>query len=248
MSIAASLRCQVPPITVTLNGTIPDSTGHPRLNAQSEMRWSIASTWNGQPAVDYTIVASNELATVSPASGSVGLDDTVVTSLDVACPAPSDQGVELQIAAGDGLLDVVWGVNCQGGSGAVRRTELYQGPMAMREVYAEDASGETGTFMKNTFVDLIPNRDGVATVRVEHETDYLGEPAFSIVDGTGTSHRVEIEILSSSDPDENDSGNYETEFMFHVYGSLFQPESILRVDIDVDGFGWTVPLGNMYLL
>ena len=234
-SLSASLRCQAPPITVALNEPVPDSAGHPRLNAQSEMQWSIASTWSGQPAVDYTIVASNDQVTVDPASGTVELDSTVVSGLDAACPAPRDQDVELRITAGDGLLNAVWSLDCQGGSGAVRRVELYQGPMAVREVYEADDSGEEGTFTTKTFTDLIPGRDGVVTVRVEHETDYLGEPAFSIVDGSSTPHPVELEILSESDPDESDSGNYETEFMFPVSGSIFAPESTLRADIDVDG-------------
>ncbi len=234
-SVSASLRCEAPPITVALSEPIPDSAGHPRLDAQGHMQWGIASTWSGQPAVDYTIVSSNELVTVDPASGSVGLDDTVVTSLDVACPAPSDEDIALRIAAGDGLLDAVWGVDCQGGSGEVRRVELYQGPMAVREVYEADDSGENGTFTTKKFADLIPGRDGVVTVRVEHETDYLGEPAFSIVDGTDASHPVDLEILSASDPDENGSGNYETEFMFPVLGDLFKQDSTLRADIDVDG-------------
>ena len=234
-SVSASLRCEGPPITVTLNEPVPDSAGHPRLNAQSEMQWSIASTWSGQPAVDYTIVASNELVTVESASGSVELDSTMVTSLDTACPAPSDEDVELQIAAGDGLLDAVWSVDCQGGSGRVRNIELYQGPMAVQEVHEEDDSGETGAFQKETFIKLIPGRSGVVKVQVEHETDYLGEPVFSIVDGTDTDHLVETELLSVSGPDESGSGNYETEFMFPVSGSLFEPESTLRTDIDIDG-------------
>ena len=139
------------------------------------------------------------------------------------------------IAANDGLLDAVWSVDCQGGSGEVRRVELYQGPMAVREVYEEDGSGESGTFRQETFVDLVPGRDGVVTVRVEHETDYLGEPAFSIVDGTGTSHPVDTEVLSVTEPDESSSGNSETEFMFPLSGSWFEPSSGLRMDIDVDG-------------
>ena len=199
------------------------------------MQWSIASAWSGQPAVDYTIVSSNDLMTVDPAAGSVGLDDTVVVSLDIACPAPSDEDVELRIAAGDDLLDAVWSVNCQGGSGRVRNIELYQGPMAVREVYEDDDSGETGAFQKETFIKLIPGRSGVVKVRVEHETDYLGEPVFSIVDGTDTSHLVETDLLSVTDPDKSGSGHYETEFMFPVSGSLFEPESTLRTDIDVDG-------------
>ncbi len=234
-SVSASLRCEAPPVTVALNEPIPDSAGHPRLNAQSEMQWSIASAWSGQPAVDYTIVSSNELVTVDPAAGSVGLDDTVVASLDIACPAPGDEGVELRIAAGDGLLDAVWSVDCQGGSGEVRGVVLYQGPMAVREVYEADDSGENGTFTTKTFTDLIPGRDGVVTVRVEHKTDYLGEPAFSIVDGTDTSHLVESALLSVTGPDESDSGNYETEFMFPVPRDLFKQDSALRADIDVDG-------------
>ena len=237
-SLSASLRCQAPPITVALSEPVPDSAGHPRLNAQSEMQWSIASTWSGQPAVDYdiTIVSSNDhVVTVDPASGSVELDSTVVTNLDAVCPAPRDQDVELRITAGDGLLDTVWGLDCQGGSGAVRRVELYQGPMAVREVYEADDSEEEGTFTTRTFTDLISGRDGVGTVRVEHGTDYMGEPVFSIVDGSSTAHPVELEILSASDPDESASGNYETEFMFPIPGPLFAPESTFRADIDVDG-------------
>ena len=234
-SFSASLHCQAPPITVILSKSIPDSSGHPQLNAQSEMQWSIASRWNEQPAVDYTIVSNDERVTVSPASGSVELDGTIVTSLDAACPAPSDQGVELRVTAGDGLLDAIWNVDCQGGSGEVRGVEIYQGPMAIREVYEDDDSEEGGTFQKESFVGLIPGRDSVVTVRVEHETDYLGEPAFNVVDGTGTSHPVETEILSTTDPEESASGNYETEFMFPVARSLFEAESTLRTDIDVDG-------------
>ena len=234
-SFSASLHCQAPPITVILSKSIPDSSGHPQLNAQSEMQWSIASRWNEQPAVDYTIVSNDERVTVSPASGSVELDGTIVTSLDAACPAPSDQGVELRVTAGDGLLDAIWNVDCQGGSGEVRGVEIYQGPMATREVYEDDDSEEGGTFQKESFVGLIPGRDSVVTVRVEHETDYLGEPAFNVVDGTGTSHPVETEILSTTDPEESASGNYETEFMFPVARSLFEAESTLRTDIDVDG-------------
>ena len=237
-SLSASLRCQAPPITVELNEPVPDSAGHPRLNAQSEMQWSIASTWSGQPAVDYdiTIVSSNNhVVTVDPASGSVELDSTVVTNLDAACPAPREQDVELRITAGDGLLDAVWGLDCQGGSGAVRRVELYQGPMAVREVYEADDSEEEGTFTTKTFTDLVSGRDGVVTVRVEHGTDYMGEPVFSIVDGSSTAHPVELEILSASGPDESASGNYETEFMFSMPGSLFAPGNTFRADIDVDG-------------
>ncbi len=234
-SLSASLRCQAPPITVALNEPVPDSAGHPRLNAQSEMQWSIASTWSGQPAVNYTIVSSNDQVTVDPASGSVELDSTVVAGLDAACPAPREQDVELRITAGDGLLDAVWGLDCQGGSGAVRRVELYQGPMAVREVYEADDSEEEGTFTTKTFTDLVPGRDGVVTVRVEHGTDYMGEPVFSIVDGSSTAHPVELEILSASGPDESASGNYETEFMFSMPGSLFAPGNTFRADIDVDG-------------
>ncbi len=237
-SLSASLRCQAPPITVALSEPVPDSAGHPRLNAQSEMQWSIASTWSGQPAVNYdiTIVSSNDhVVTVDPASGSVELDSTVVINLDAACPAPRDQDVELRITAGDGLLDAVWSLDCQGGSGAVRRVELYQGPMAMREVYEADDSEEEGTFTTRTFTNLVPGRDGVGTVRVEHGTDYMGEPVFSIVDGSSTAHPVELEILSASDPDESASGNYETEFMFPMPGPLFAPGNTFRADIDVDG-------------
>ena len=234
-SFSASLDCQAPPITVALAEPIPDSIGHPRLDAQSTMQWSIASIWSGQPAVDYTIVSSNGQVTVDPTSGTVELDSPVEASLDIACPAPSDQDVELRVEAGDGLLDAVWSVDCQGGSGEVRRVEIYQGPMAVRERYEEDDSGESGTFTRKTFAGLVPGRDGVITMRVEHETDYLGELAFSILDGSGASHPIEPETLSTSDPEESASGNYEVEFMFPVSRSLFVPDSILRADIDIDG-------------
>ena len=70
------VECAAPPIQVTIED-IDDTSTFLDQDGAGQMRWSFASPWDGQGALDYTITTGDAHALAIPASGTASPGEIV---------------------------------------------------------------------------------------------------------------------------------------------------------------------------
>jgi len=226
-TISVNVDCVAPAVQVQVTTPPGTSNGAPGFDAQSILRWNVASTWPQQPDVAYTVSSNNPDVMIADGSGTASLASQIQNNLSYACATPASLTASVTISAGSVLTTVDWQIECFAaleGNVSFDAAELYQGPLA---AHIDTNLAVTG------LVDRVAGREALLVLQLGH--DSAAVPAFSMnVAEPGQSTTLAPVVLAVQTPAETGNGRWATLYSVNIAALHMQADNDLVARIDPD--------------